>query len=99
LPVVRGGRGGARRRGGPRDGGHGRSRARGPRRGGPKILRRPRGSRARAGRFGAGLVVAVDVRDGRVAVDGWTRESDTGAVELAERCAAAGARRLLVTST
>jgi phosphoribosylformimino-5-aminoimidazole carboxamide ribotide isomerase len=52
-----------------------------------------------AARFGDGLVVAVDVRDGRVAVDGWTRESDTRARELAERCAAAGARRLLVTST
>ncbi len=39
------------------------------------------------------------MRDGRVAVDGWTRESDTGATELAERCVAAGARRLLVTST
>ena len=52
-----------------------------------------------AARFGDGLVVAVDVRDGRVAVDGWTRESDTGAAELAGRCAGAGARRLLVTST
>ena len=52
-----------------------------------------------ATRFGDGLVVAVDVRDGRVAVDGWTRESDTSASELAERCAAAGARRLLVTGT
>ena len=52
-----------------------------------------------AGRFGDGLVVAIDVRDGRVAVDGWTRASDVSAPDLAARCASSGARRLLVTST
>ena len=51
-----------------------------------------------AGRFGAALVVAVDVRDDRVATDGWTRSSRTTAAQLASRCAAAGVRRLLVTS-
>jgi phosphoribosylformimino-5-aminoimidazole carboxamide ribotide isomerase len=52
-----------------------------------------------AERFGDALVVAVDVRDGRVAVEGWTSSADVTAPELAARCAAAGARRLLVTST
>ena len=52
-----------------------------------------------AARFGEALVVAIDVREGVVAVDGWTRGSDVAARELAERCAASGARRLLVTST
>jgi phosphoribosylformimino-5-aminoimidazole carboxamide ribotide isomerase len=52
-----------------------------------------------AGRFGESLVVAVDVRDGRVATDGWTQASDTTAAELASRCAATGVGRLLVTST
>lgn len=52
-----------------------------------------------AERFGDALVVAVDVRDGRVAVEGWRSSADVTASELAERCAAAGARRLLVTST
>jgi phosphoribosylformimino-5-aminoimidazole carboxamide ribotide isomerase len=52
-----------------------------------------------APRFGEGLVVAVDVRDGRVATEGWVRASDIGPVELAERCGDAGVRRLLVTST
>jgi phosphoribosylformimino-5-aminoimidazole carboxamide ribotide isomerase len=50
-------------------------------------------------RFGGGLVVAVDARDGRVAVEGWTRRSDLAAGELAARCAAAGVERLLVTGT
>jgi phosphoribosylformimino-5-aminoimidazole carboxamide ribotide isomerase len=50
-------------------------------------------------RFGAALVVAIDVRDGRVATDGWTRPSETTAVDLARRCASVGAQRLLVTST
>jgi phosphoribosylformimino-5-aminoimidazole carboxamide ribonucleotide (ProFAR) isomerase len=34
-----------------------------------------------------------------VAVEGWVRSSELGPVELAERCAGAGVRRLLVTST
>ena len=32
--------------------------------------------------------MAVDARDGRVAVDGWTRSASTTPRELAERCAA-----------
>src|SRR5581483_5860088 len=49
--------------------------------------------------FGERLVVAIDARDGRVVADGWTTESDVGPAELAHRCARAGVRRLLVTST
>lgn len=52
-----------------------------------------------AARFGEGLVVAVDARDGRVAVEGWTRAADLSPAALARRCAQAGVRRLLVTST
>lgn len=52
-----------------------------------------------AARFGERLVVAVDARDGFVAVEGWTRAADISAGELAGRCAAAGVRRLLVTAT
>jgi phosphoribosylformimino-5-aminoimidazole carboxamide ribotide isomerase len=50
-------------------------------------------------RFGPGLVVAIDVRDGEVAVEGWTQTSGTTAASLAADCAAAGVSRLLVTST
>jgi phosphoribosylformimino-5-aminoimidazole carboxamide ribotide isomerase len=49
--------------------------------------------------IGQALVVAVDVQDGRVAVEGWTRSSQTTAPELALRCADVGVARLLVTST
>ncbi len=49
-------------------------------------------------RFGGALVVAVDVRDGRVTVDGWTQTSGIAPGELARRCADAGVSRLLVTS-
>ena len=52
-----------------------------------------------AERFGERLVVAVDARDGYVAVEGWTRAADISAAELALRCAEAGVRRLLVTGT
>lgn len=54
--------------------------------------------RAAVGAIGSALVVAVDVRDGRVAVEGWTRASTFTAPELARRCAEAGVARLLVTS-
>ncbi len=49
--------------------------------------------------LGDALVVAVDARDGRVTVEGWTRSGDITARALADRCAAAGVPRLLVTST
>jgi phosphoribosylformimino-5-aminoimidazole carboxamide ribotide isomerase len=52
-----------------------------------------------AARFGSRLVVAIDVRDGRVAADGWTRTSPLEPAELARRCVAAGVERLLVTAT
>ena len=52
-----------------------------------------------ASRFGPQLAVAVDVRDGLVAVEGWTRASSVSAVELAAVCREAGIQRLLVTST
>ena len=54
---------------------------------------------AAAVRFGERLVVAVDARDGYVAVEGWTRAADISAAELALRCADAGVHRLLVTGT
>jgi phosphoribosylformimino-5-aminoimidazole carboxamide ribotide isomerase len=49
-------------------------------------------------RFGQALVVAVDARDGRVAVEGWTQVSELAPGDLAARCAALGVERLLVTS-
>ncbi len=52
-----------------------------------------------AARFGESLVVAIDARDGRVEVDGWTKSADVSPTELARRCAQAGVARLLVTST
>src|SRR4051795_1802695 len=52
-----------------------------------------------AARFGERLVVAIDAKDGRVAVRGWTDVSELTPEELADRCAAAGVRRLLVTNT
>ena len=44
-------------------------------------------------------MVAIDVRDGQVAVEGWTRTEPLTAPALARNCAEAGVRRLLVTST
>ena len=50
--------------------------------------------------LGDRVVVAIDVRDGRVATDGWTDAAgDLTPAELARRCAVAGIARLLVTNT
>jgi phosphoribosylformimino-5-aminoimidazole carboxamide ribotide isomerase len=43
------------------------------------------------------VVVAVDARDGRVAIKGWTEGSPLSALELATRMAGLGVRRLLYT--
>jgi phosphoribosylformimino-5-aminoimidazole carboxamide ribotide isomerase len=48
--------------------------------------------------LGERLVVALDVRDGAVAVAGWTRSTGIAVEEAADRCAAAGVRRLLCTA-
>lgn len=50
-------------------------------------------------RFGGRLVVAIDARDGQVAVDGWTRTSEMTPAAFARDCADVGVERLLVTST
>jgi phosphoribosylformimino-5-aminoimidazole carboxamide ribotide isomerase len=53
---------------------------------------------AAATRFGDGVAVAIDARDGTVTVRGWTRSGRLTPEELARRCAAAGISRVLVTS-
>jgi phosphoribosylformimino-5-aminoimidazole carboxamide ribotide isomerase len=50
-------------------------------------------------RFAEHLVVAIDARDGKVALRGWTELSELDAADLARACADAGVCRLLVTST
>ena len=52
-----------------------------------------------AARFAEQLVVAIDARDGKVALRGWTELSQLDATDLARACSDAGVRRLLVTST
>jgi phosphoribosylformimino-5-aminoimidazole carboxamide ribotide isomerase len=44
------------------------------------------------------LVVALDVRDERIALSGWTQTSLLSVEEAAERCAEAGVARLLCTA-
>lgn len=48
--------------------------------------------------LGERLVVAVDVRDGRVAVHGWEADTALGVDEAVARCCAAGVHRLLCTA-
>ena len=50
-----------------------------------------------AARFPEQIAVAVDVRDGKVAVDGWTKGSDVDPITLARRFEDAGVAALIVT--
>lgn len=49
------------------------------------------------GRYAGKIVIAIDARDGRVAVEGWTRESDVRALDLALRFEEIGAAAILYT--
>jgi phosphoribosylformimino-5-aminoimidazole carboxamide ribotide isomerase len=49
--------------------------------------------------FGDMVAVAIDARDGAVAVEGWTGDVDLSPRALADRCADAGVGRLVVTAT
>ena len=51
-----------------------------------------------ASALGERLVVAIDVRDGMLAVRGWLASSGLSVADALERCAAAGVRRLHVTA-
>ena len=45
----------------------------------------------------AGLIVSVDARDGRVALDGWTRGSGVDAVDFARKLDRTGVERIVYT--
>jgi phosphoribosylformimino-5-aminoimidazole carboxamide ribotide isomerase len=48
-------------------------------------------------RWGDRLAVALDARDGRLATDGWLGQTDSSAVEVAQRLAQRGVRHFIYT--
>jgi len=53
--------------------------------------------RALCAKFPGKIVVGIDARNGKVAVKGWKETTAMDAVELAQRCAADGASRIIYT--
>ena len=51
-----------------------------------------------ASAFGEQLVIAIDVREGAVAVDGWERSTTLDVAEAVDRCRAAGVHRIACTA-
>lgn len=47
--------------------------------------------------YGSALAVGIDAREGKVAVRGWTEQTETTVVELAQRAADAGVTTLIYT--
>jgi len=64
---------------------------------GTAALRSPELVHAVAARHPGRIAVAIDARDGRVAVEGWAETSEIGAVELAHRFKEAGVAALVYT--
>src|SRR5204863_8025683 len=64
---------------------------------GTVALRDPELVRRAAADYPGRVVVGVDARDGRVAVEGWAETSETTAVELARRFAEAGIAAIVYT--
>jgi phosphoribosylformimino-5-aminoimidazole carboxamide ribotide isomerase len=60
-------------------------------------LRDPPLVRRAAADYPGRIVVGIDARDGRVAVEGWAETSEIGAVELARRFADAGVAAIVYT--
>jgi phosphoribosylformimino-5-aminoimidazole carboxamide ribotide isomerase len=48
--------------------------------------------------LGSRLVIAIDVRDGRIVTRGWTLDTELTVGVAVDRCVAAGVKRLLVTA-
>ena len=64
---------------------------------GTTALRDPEALTQALARFPAQIIVGIDARDGRVAVEGWTESTDIAAVDLARRMGQMGVRRLIAT--
>jgi phosphoribosylformimino-5-aminoimidazole carboxamide ribotide isomerase len=64
---------------------------------GTVALRDPETLTAALAEFGEAIVVGIDARDGRVAVQGWTEDTGILAVDLAQRIEALGVRRIIFT--
>jgi len=64
---------------------------------GTTALRDPELVRRAAANYPGRIVVGIDARDGRVAVEGWAETSDIAAVDLAQRFAAAGVAAIVYT--
>ncbi len=47
--------------------------------------------------FGDRIIVGIDARDGKVAVEGWTEDSDVDAAQLAQQIEQLGVERLICT--
>ena len=52
---------------------------------------------AAVAQFGDRIIVGIDARDGKVAVEGWTEGSDIDAVQLAQQMELLGVERLICT--
>jgi phosphoribosylformimino-5-aminoimidazole carboxamide ribotide isomerase len=48
-------------------------------------------------RFGAGIAVGIDARNGKVAIKGWVDTTDMSAIELAQKVAGMGVRTIIYT--
>lgn len=64
---------------------------------GTTLVRDPDGAAKIFAALGEQVVAGIDARNGKVAVSGWTEQSEVTALDLAARMQQAGARRVILT--
>ena len=64
---------------------------------GTEAIHQPEFVRTACSRYPDKIAVAIDARDGRVAIDGWTRTTRTSAVDLARRFENVGVAAIIFT--
>jgi len=64
---------------------------------GTTVLRNRSELEAAIAQFGDRIIVSIDARDGKVAVEGWTEGSDIDAIQLAQQMEQLGVQRLICT--
>ncbi|MFT8390800.1 MAG: 1-(5-phosphoribosyl)-5-[(5-phosphoribosylamino)methylideneamino]imidazole-4-carboxamide isomerase [Sporolactobacillus sp.] len=64
---------------------------------GSSAISDPSFTRAALRKYGSAIAIGLDVRDGKVAVEGWLERSETTPMQLAKELIAAGARHFIYT--
>lgn len=64
---------------------------------GTGVIKNPELLQMAVSKWGRKIVVAIDAKNGKIALEGWTEETDLSAVEVAQKAQDGGASRIIYT--